>query len=728
MQSLPLFSLKPETSYMLDALFTPRNVVLVGASDRPGHWSRRVWDNLARHGFAGGVYPVNPGRSEIFGTHCYPSLDALPEAPDHLAIFVPAEVTLETLEAGGRLGARSATLFAAGFGEGGDAAGQARAIRLRALLQRTGIAAAGPNCMGIACGRSGLVTIADETLQRLSTGPVAVLTQSGMMTSTINRALSDRGIGVSHIVSCGNQTGLTFTDYINALVEDDGVKVILCYIEMILDAARFLAACSKARAAGKTIVAIKIGGSDEARSAALAHTGAMVGSLDAFDAVTAPTGLVRVDSLEEAVEAIELICHAGRPRGPRIAFITNSGAMKSLMTEAAQRHGVMLAVLSPSTNAAIHAALDEDVTPTNPLDTRKTIPTAAYMACIDALARSGDADLVVTIEELPREAGIARKVANLTALDRWAAARGEAMAPVAALSPLAFADTAYMTELRAQLPHLPLLRGLDTTMRMLGRLTGVRPSGSDTNPRTNVQAPAIAMAADGVRPAGSDTRTLSEPESKRLIAGSDIRTPREEVAATPTEAAIAARRIGFPVVLKAVSAAVPHKSDAGLVMLGIEDEAAARAAAETLQARCRSTGAPLEGILVAEQVMGGIEMVLGITRDAEMGLVLMVGLGGVWLEVLRDVAFTSLDIDRDAALAAVRRTKAWRLLDGFRGAPRRDVAALADAMVALARLGAELGDGLQSIDINPIVVLNDGQGAVALDGLVVLQSRPGGGK
>ncbi|CAN0259470.1 unnamed protein product, partial [Phaeothamnion confervicola] len=329
----------------LDALFAPRSVALVGVSDRPGHWSPRVWGNLARLGFKGAVYPVNPGRTEIWGARCYPTLDALPAPPDHIALFVPADVSLEMLEKGGRLGTRSATLFAAGFGEGGDAAGTARAGKLREVLNATGILAAGPNCMGIACGRSGFVTLADETLQPLARGPVAVITQSGMLASTFSRALNDRGLGVSHLISCGNQIGLTLADYIEHLAGDAEVRVIVCYIEMLPDAAGFLAATRTAYAKGKRVVVVKIGGSERARQAALAHTGAMVGTLDAFDALADGAGVMRVGSLEETIEAAELLSRAPALSGRRVAFITNSGALKTLISETAQRHGVTLASL-----------------------------------------------------------------------------------------------------------------------------------------------------------------------------------------------------------------------------------------------------------------------------------------------------------------------------------------------------------------------------------------------
>ena len=718
----------------LAALFNPRNVVLVGASDRPGHWSPRVWGNLKRLGFKGNVFAVNPGRAEIFGARCYPSLAALPEPPDHLALFVPGDVTLDMLEMGAALGARSATLFAAGFGEGGDSVGAARAVRLREIVARTGVAAAGPNCMGLACGRSGFVTLADETLQPLARGPVAVITQSGMLASTFSRALNDRALGVSHLISCGNQTALTLADYIAHLAGDDGVKVILCYIEMLPDASAFLDACRLAHANGKRVVCVKIGGSDEARAAALAHTGAMVGTTDAFDAVAADAGVIRVSSLEQTIEAAELFSRAPVLKGRRVAFIANSGALRTLITEGAERHGVTLAAVTAAAASGIAKALGAEQEASNPLDTKRTLPTDTYMACVDAVGRSDACDLLVMLEELPREAGVARKVANLTALDAWAGHHGDehgdevgdGRAAVAVLSPLAFADTGPMRELRGKLPHLPLLRGLDTVLSLLARLPGARPRAPAV--QRSVERPEMGRYALELAGSLRVPTPLSEPASKEVITAYGIRAPREEtvgIADAAEAGAAAALRIGFPVVLKAFAPEITHKSDAGLVITGLADVSAVQSAAETIRKRARQCGAPLDGILVAEQISGGVEMVLGMSRDPEMGPVLMVGLGGVWLEVIGDVAFVPTDVDREGALAAIARTKASKLLAGYRGAPAGDVGALADAMVALGQLVRDLGDAVHSIDINPIVVLPAGEGAVALDALVVLQPTGG---
>jgi acetate---CoA ligase (ADP-forming) len=703
------------STHRVEALLTPRNVVLVGASDRPGHWSSRVWQNLERFGFPGNVYPVNPNRADIWGTRCYPGLQDLPEAPDHLAIFVPAEMTLRILEEGAQRGARGATLFAAGFGEGGDAEGRARAEQLRDLLHRTRIGAAGPNCMGVASGRSKLVTIADETLEQLAPGPVAAVTQSGMLCATFSRALNDRGLKVGYLISCGNQTGLTFSDYIDFLADDPDLRVIICYIEAILDAPRFLAAARKARANGKSVVAVKIGGSEASRSAALAHTGALAGSVEVFDTFARDAGIIRVDSLEETIESAEFLSRAPLPKGRRIAFMTNSGAMKSVMTEAASMHGLDVAKLSPDTEARLKDALGEDSDIGNPLDTKRTLPTDQYTACVEALCAAPEVDLLLLAEELPREAGIDRKVANLKVLEARSAASNK---PVAVFSPITFRDTDYMVGLRDEIAHVPLLRDIGKTFRTVAALT--RAGATENAPGSSNRDDHSAAAKWRERAAGLTQLTaLSEVESKALLSDYGIPLPPEDTASTPDEAVQIARRIGFPVVVKGVSAAVPHKSDAGLVILGLAMADEVRAAAERLARRCDELGVPLEGTLVSKQMTGGTEAVLGIHRDPEMGPVVMVGMGGVWLELFKDVAFAPPGVDRARALEAIGQTRMSRLLGGYRGRTPGDVNALADGMVALGRLALDLGEVIESVDVNPLLVQE--RGVCALDGLVILK-------
>jgi acetyltransferase len=700
-------------------LFRPANVVLVGASDRPGHWSRRVRDNLRRFGFGGRVLPVNPNRAEIWGEACFPSLAALPEPPDHLAIFTPADTTVRILADGGRAGAQSATVYAAGFGEGADPQGLARGSELRKVIADTGITVVGPVCMGIACGASRFATVPDETLQELAPGPVAVVVQSGAMCASINRAINDLGLKVAYLASCGSQLGCRVSDFIAYFAEQPELRVILCYVEAVVEAVDFLEAARRARVNGKLVVAVKIGGSEAARASALAHTGSLAGNAEAFAAFAQSAGIVQFNAFEDAIEAVEFLARAPWPKGRNIAVMSNSGALRSLATEAAERTGAVLASLTPATEAALRAVLDQaDIA--NPLDTKRTIPAEQYAACLDALIDAPEIDVVLAAEELPIEAGIARRIANLQALSAAAYRAAAAGKPVAMFTPLLVGMTEHGRDIRAGLAHVPLLRGTERTLRVVGTIAdaAVRPvhSGAfyalpaNDGIATLWRARAAALAGP---------TALNEVDSKSLLHAYGIALPPERLAANVKEAVEAAREIGFPVVLKAVSAALPHKSDAGLVVTGVPDADAVRTSFATLTARARALPAPIDGILVARHISGGVETVLGIQRDVEMGPVIMFGLGGTLVELFKDVSFAPAFLDREQARDMVRATRAGRLLAGLRGGRPADVEALYAALVDLGRLARDLSDIVETIDINPFLVCE--RGAYALDGLAVLR-------
>jgi acetyltransferase len=341
------------------------------------------------------------------------------------------------------------------------------------------------------------------------------------------------------------------------------------------------------------------------------------------------------------------------------------------------------------------------------------------MGCVEALCRADEVDLPLLAEELPRDAGVDRKVANFTALERWATGSDK---PVAIFSPIAFRETDYMIGLRDEIGHVPFLRDVGKTFRTIAALTKARPGRNALNPS---RRDPLSVAAQWRRRAAelTDVTALSEVESKGLLSAYGLPLPPEEVVATPDEAAAAARRIGFPVVLKAVSAAVPHKSDAGLVILGLTSPEDVRAAAERLAGRCTELRAPLEGILVAKQMTGGVEAVLGIHRDPEMGPVVMVGMGGIWLELFKDVAFAPPGLDRAGALEAISKTRMSRLLAGYRGSRPANAEALADAMVSLGHLAQDLGEAIEAVDVNPLLVQESG--VCALDGLVVMRPPAG---
>jgi acetate---CoA ligase (ADP-forming) len=700
-------------------LFHPTNVVLVGASDRPGHWSQRVYDNLKRFGFAGKVLPVNPNRNDIWGTPCYPKLGALPETPDHLAIFTPAETTIKILDDGGAAGARSATVYAAGFGEGGDPDGRKRGAQLRAAIDRTGITVIGPTCMGVACGAANFSTVPDESLQPPMPSPVAIAVQSGAMATVINRAINDLGLKTGYLASCGSQLGCRISDFIDYFATVPELRVILCYIEGVPDAAHFLEAARRARANGKTIVAVKVGASETSRAAALAHTGSLAGNAEAFDAVAGGAGVIRFNSFEDAIEAVEFLARLPLPRGHRMAVMSNSGALRSLITEAAERSGTTLATLSDGTAASIGAILEQPKV-SNPLDTIRTIPEKQYRACLDTLIDAPEVDIVLAAEDLPIDDSVDRRLGNLLSTEDISRRADSLGKTVAVFTPLLASPTDYGRSVRERIPHVPMLRGTERALRIVNALVraGARPIHA--GPFVSPPADTEFVRRWRARAASLDRPTaLNEVDSKVLLAEFNIPIPPERLVRTAEEAAAAAKAIGFPVVLKAVSAALPHKSDAGLVCLNLTDADAVWHAAATVAGRARSMRVSIDGMLVAKQVSGGTEVVLGVQRDVEMGPVVMFGMGGVLVELFKDVSFAPATLDRDQARAMVRATRAGAMLDGYRGRAPGDIDALCDALVNLGRLARDMGDVIESVDVNPLLVRE--QGVVTLDALVVLR-------
>jgi acetyltransferase len=706
----------------IEALLHPQSVALVGVSDRAGHWSKRVWDNLQRFGFKGDVFLVNPKRQEVWQSRCYPSLEALPHPPDHLAIFTPAETTLAVLQQGIVRGSRGATIYAAGFGEGGDVEGKALGAQLRRLLAASGLAAVGPNCMGVASGPASFATIPDETLQEFAPdSPIAVVSQSGAMCATINRALNNLGHKIRFLVSCGNQLGCTIADLVGYCADQPGLKVILCYIEAIPDADRFLTAVRRARQTGMAIVAVKIGSSAEARASALAHTGALAGRAEVFDAFAERAGLIRFASLEDAIEAVEFLARSALPRGNRVALVTISGAVRSLMVDGAHRSGLELARFSADTRRDLSEALGFTAAD-NPLDTKRTLPCEQYAACLDILVNAPEVDMILAAEEFPHEEGIERRLANLRLLAHAASSAQKAGKPIAMVTPLATGMTDYASSLRNEMPHLPTLHGTETALRVAQEIgaAAVRPvwQGDFFSP------PKLGAEIEAWRSRALALETptaLNEVDSKAILRAYGIPLLPEMCVRTADEAVQAADDIGFPVVLKAVCAAISHKSDAGLVILGLHDRDAVRAGVATLQRRCATLDAQMEGTLVARQMSGGIETALGISRDPEMGPVVMFGAGGVWIELIKDAGFAPPWLDRTAADELVNSTRVARLLGGFRGSKPCDEDALRKALIDLGRMARDMSDIIEAVDINPFLVRERGQGAYALDALVVLR-------
>ena len=711
------------------ALLEPKNIVIVGASDRPGNWAASTYHSLVRHNFTGRIYPVNPRNETVWGgLKCYPSLPALPEKPDHVVIVVPGHACVETVREAAKAGARSAQIFSSGFGEGGDPKGRALAAELARAIEETGLAVAGPNCMGnFVAGR--FMSASDDRIADLTGGPVAVFGQSGGIILAILRALRGRGLYPNYGLTTGNEIGLTSPDYIRYFAQDASVRVMACFIESIKDPDDFCDACRVARQAGKPVVALKIGGSEASRAAALAHTGSLAGSLVCFDAVAGALGVVRVDTLDELVETVEYFAHAKPPTGLRGGAMTFSGGLKGLILEAAERNGISFPELEPKTLEQLGALLGIGTSLGNPLDAGYAALSSAevYFKCIEIMQADPNIDFLLVQEELPQGGGANAKAENLKTVDKMVTTT--LPKPIAVLSMVSYMYSDYTRELRAAMPHLPVLHEVDKALKALRAAAhyGVQRAAQQTkSQRVTAKPPpeAIASIVKGADVATDGRRVLNEALSKKLLAMYGINGPAEAIAADAAAAVKAAERIGFPVVLKVVSPQVQHKSDVGGVLVGVKDAAGVREGFASIKANLarHAPSATFEGVLIAQMVSGGVELVLGVQRDPEVGPVIMFGTGGVLLELHKDMSFGPANLSLVQARDMIAATKVSKLLKGYRGAPQTDAAAVETALVALSELINDFDDEIESIDINPYVALPQGQGAIALDALVVLRA------
>jgi acetyltransferase len=701
------------------ALINPRNVVIVGASDRPGNWAQRAARNLRQYGFAGEIYPFNPTRDEIWGERCYRSFADLPEPPDHLLVVVPAKFVAATLRDGAKAGARSANILSSGFDEVPGEEGAALARELAAAIAETGLAVCGPNCMGNFNSASSFFTLTDDRPHNFIEGPVALFGQSGGIVMAIKRGLEERGLVASAFVTSGNETGLNSADYIDYFAQQPHIKVLVCYLESIRKPEAFLEACRRAREAGKAVVVMKLGASSEGREAAAAHTGALAGALDAFDAVAGAAGALRVRNLDDLVETVEYLAHAPLPKGDRIAAMTFSGGFRGLLLDCAELNQMKFRPLSDHTRDRLDKLLGVGTILGNPLDAGFTALSSnkAYLDCVQTLVDDPDIDIVLLQEEVPRWPGSERKEENLRAVNELAPKAGK---PIVFISMISYGQNDYSRTLRAKLPNLTFLQEPDRILRTMKTITDyVKQSGSQLSisrsPNTEARKLLESFAAR------SEHATLDEVASKHILRLYGIPTPREEMARTADEAVAAAGRIGFPIVAKVVSAALPHKSDIGGVIVGLTNGEEVRAAFARIEtAVAGAPGKPrMEGVLIAEMQRGDLECVLGAARDPEVGHVILFGSGGVDLELTRDTALAAPGLDREAALGLIDRTRAGRLTQGYRGKPALDRNTLANALAGLSHLIEDCGDLIESVDINPFLLRENG--GAALDGLIVLR-------
>jgi acetyltransferase len=703
----------------IHAMLHPRNIVLVGATDKPGNYAERIWNNLIKYQYEGGLYPVNAKRETIWGVPCYKDFASLPDKPDHVLVLVPALFAVQVIRDAAAAGARSATIVTSGFSELQDDESQRLAAELQQAIRETGLAVSGPNCLGNLSAGEKLFTNIDDRVVTMEAGPVAIAGQSGAIVMAIRQALEDRGVGVGYMVTTGNEAGLETPDLMAYFAADPSIRVIVVYLEGVRNTKVFREACKAARAAGKPVIALKLGTSEGGRAAAMAHTGALAGSIETFDAISTREGVIRVRGLDELIETTECFVHADPPKAARLAAVSLSGGKRGLLIDAFHSAGLSFAPLSKDATDKLAQMLGPGSIVGNPLDAgfAAVVDPTVYMRSIKIMIDDPDTDIVIIDAELPKAPHELRE-RNLRIVNEMA---GAASKPVVYISAMSIGFTEFTKGLRKSLPHIAVMQGLDRAVGAIKSLIDYASLRKEV-PDIVSSSSASARAALERTLEGAKGAALDEVASKKLLKAYGIPVSKEEIAQTAAEAVKIAKKIGFPVVAKVVSADILHKSDIGGVVLNLNSAAEVKKAFNDITARVKKLkNKPLlEGILIAQQVKAELELVVGASLDAEMGPVVLFGTGGVDIELMKDVALAGAPLDEAEAKELINRTKAGVKLKGYRGKPALHEASAVKALVGLSNLMADAGTRIASIDVNPFLI--NAKTGVAVDGLIVLNN------
>ncbi|MCA1430535.1 acetate--CoA ligase family protein [Bradyrhizobium sp. NBAIM16] len=703
----------------IHAMLHPHNIVLVGATDKPGNYAERIWNNLIKYGFEGGLYPVNAKRDTVWGAPCYKDFASLPEKPDHVLVLVPARFAVQVIRDAAAAGARSATIVTSGFSELQDDESQKLAAELHAAVRETGLAVTGPNCLGNLSAGEKLFTNIDDRIVTMEQGAVAIAGQSGAIVMAIRQTLEDRGVGVGYMVTTGNEAGLETPDLMRYFAEDPSIKVIVVYLEGVRNTKAFRDACKAARAASKPVIALKLGASEGGRAAAMAHTGALAGSIETFDAIATREGVIRVGGLDELIETTECFVHAAVPKGDRLAAVTLSGGKRGMLIDAFYAAGLNFTPLSPHVSAELAKMLGPGSIVGNPLDAgfAAVVDPSVYMKSIKLMIDDPDIDIVIVDAELPKAPHELRE-RNLRIVNEMASQAGK---PVIYISAMSIGFTEYTKGLRKSLPHLAVMQGMDRAVTAIKSLLAYAKLRKEVPDIVSSSKPAARAVLEKTLKSATGA-ALDEVASKKLLKAYGIPISKEAIAQTAADAVKIAKQIGFPVVAKLVSAEILHKSDIGGVVLNLNSAAEVKKAFADITARvAKLKGKPkLDGILIAQQVKAELELVVGASLDAEMGPVVLFGTGGIDIELMKDVALAGAPLDESEARLLIGRTKAGVKMRGYRGRPVLHEASAVKALVGLSNLIADAGDRIASIDINPFLI--NTRTGVAVDALIVLNN------
>ncbi|MDH1304237.1 acetate--CoA ligase family protein [Achromobacter sp. GD03932] len=690
----------------LDPLLNPRSIAMIGASADAGRIGGMPLDLLTRFGYAGGIYPVNPKYQEVFGRRCWPDIESLPEPVDLAVLAIAAADVTPMLRRCHAKGVRAAIVYAAGFAEAGGEGARLQ-DELEAFVAESGMAVAGPNCMGFANLNTQAYTAFASVFKTApaQTGPgkVSLLTQSGNVCAAVYAIARRLDLPFSHFINTGNEACLDFSQYLEYLAADPQTEIVLGYIEQLRDGDRFKRACRELERQGKLLIALKAGTTDKGAQAVQSHTSALAGDRRVYGAAFRQLNVIEATDFAQMAHLASLATLRHRMAGKRVAVLTMSGALGAILADKFIGAGLDLPDLPPELQAVLRGGIPDYGMVGNPVDvTGNVVNDPAFVhTVLEALATTDAIDAVVVYAPgymLDRMADALTDVSRrhqrlFVAIDTGLAQSRAALrdAEVAVFEDLGLAVAALA-------PYL-----LWCEARGVKRIAAA----------PQLDAPAVPALP------------CNEADARGYVAAFGLPQARVNVAANADDAVAQARAAGYPVALKVLSADIAHKTEAGGVALNLSDaDAVRRAYGEvTRAAAAAQPGARIDGVMVQKMERGVAEIIVGATRDPVFGPVLTVGLGGVLTELYQDTSHRLLPVDEDIALQMLRELKAYALLDGYRGKPRADVAAACHSIVAVGNALLAAPAHVAEIEVNPLLIREAGQGVAVLDALILPATR-----
>jgi acyl-CoA synthetase (NDP forming) len=704
----------------LERLFSPRSIAVVGASES-SYWGRNVLRNLSANGFQGRVVPVNPRRATVYGIHCVASLRDLGEPVDLVYVAAPTDAVPTILDDAASVGIKNAVIIAAGFGESGAHDRQAELI---AQAERADITILGPNCPGFANIAGGASAYGQDIPAGTKAGNVAFVLQSGALATVMMKFARAHGIGLSKLICMGNEAVVETVDVLEYLIADEDTRVIAMFLEQVRDGRRFLDLAHRALLAGKAIVALKAGRTPAGQKSALAHTGALAGDEAVVDAALKQAGVARVHSLEELIITAGLFASGVEIKGPRMAAVTASGGACDIIADRGSDEGLEMPAFSPDTLKALRDYLPGFATVQNPLDTaavdtaRETGTAAVPMDVVaEIVSNDPNVDFILYLgfnvvpqfepeDDAERNKQAARMVYVRDLLKR-------SPIPIVPVSLSCMEVGPYARSLY-DANGVFMLGGIEFGMTALGHAVRWSTARQAAQSATSIAKPPVAAPPMISRRAGP----WSEHEGRKVLEAHGVPLVPAALVQSADEAAAAAEKFGFPSVLKICAAEIAHKSDIGGVALNLRSADDVRQAYDAVAAAGHAAaGSGVEGVLVSPMRPRGVELFAGVTVDPSFGPTLAVGLGGIWIETLKDVSLRVLPSTEEDVVQMLQSLRASAILAGARGGPKVDLAKAAQAIHRIAEASLSLGGDLHTLEVNPLWCLEDR--IEALDVLIV---------